>query len=115
MSNARRPVPSSSVPSQPPNRGRGGPTTQTNLPSPATRPHHDYFHSLRKFKFHIAAAIALITLIVTAVTLLPAFWGAKYAKEALELARWTARKDYIEACQEVSDSNLCSDFRTSFL
>ena len=47
-------------------------------------------------------------LVVAVVALLPSFGGAKYAEEALEIARWTARKDYIEACQEVSRSNLGS-------
>ena len=54
--------------------------------------------------------IALITLIITVVSLLPSFRGAEYAKDALELARWTARKDYIEACHEVSDSKRPSGF-----
>ena len=83
------------------------------LRHPVPRPNHNRFCSFRRFKPHIVAALALITLTVTTVTLLPSFWGAKYGREAIELARWTARKDYIEACQEVSDSNLSSGFSTS--
>ena len=94
-----------SVPVRPSNPGRSVPTTQTILPRPVPRPIHNRYCSVCRLRKHIAAAIALITLTVTTVTLLPSFWGAKYGKDALELARWTARKDYIEACQEVSDSN----------
>lgn len=72
------------------------------------QPNHNRFWPICKFRNHIAVTISLITLAVTLVTLLPSFWGAEYGKEALELARWTARKDYIEACQEVSNSNLAS-------
>ena len=52
--------------------------------------------------FYLGAAIGLLTLIVTIISLLPSFAGGKYGKEALELALWTARKDYVEACQTVS-------------
>ena len=53
-------------------------------------------------KLYLGAAIGLLTLIVTIVSLLPSFAGGRYGKEALELALWTARKDYVEACQTVS-------------
>ena len=113
MSNSRQPEPLPSVPVQPSNPGSSVSTNHNILPRPVPRPNHNRFHPFRRFKPHIAAAIALITLTVTTITLLPSFWGAKYGREALELARWTAWKDYIEACQKVSDSNLGSGFSTS--
>ena len=110
MSNSLQPRPLPSVPVQPSNPGSSGSTNQALPPRPVPHPNHNRFCRFCKNRNHIAAAIALITLTVTAITLLPSFWGAKYGKEALELARWTARKDYIEVCQEVSDSNLGSGF-----
>ena len=53
-------------------------------------------------KLYLGAAIGILTLVVTIVSLLPSFAGDRYGKEALELALWTARKDYVEACQTVS-------------
>ena len=53
-------------------------------------------------KLYLGAAIGLLTLIVTIVSLMPSFAGGRYGKETLELALWTARKDYVEACQTVS-------------
>ena len=53
-------------------------------------------------RLYLGAAIGLLTLIVTIVSLLPSFAGGRYGKEALELALWTARKEYMEACQTVS-------------
>ncbi|KAM0804187.1 hypothetical protein BDR22DRAFT_885970 [Usnea florida] len=50
-------------------------------------------------KLYLGAAIGILTLIVTIVSLLPSFAGDRYGKEALELALWTARKDYVEACR----------------
>ena len=113
MTNSRQPGPLPSVPVQPSNPGSKVSTIQNILLRPVPRPNHNPFYSFRRSKPHIAAAIALITLTVTTITLLPSFWGAKYGKDALALARWTAWKDYIEACQEVSDSNLGSGFSTS--
>ena len=112
MSNSLQPGPLPSVPAQPSNPGSIGSTNQALPPRPAPRPNRNRFCPFCKVRNHITAAIALITLTVTAITLLPSFWGAKYGKEALELARWTAWKDYIEVCQEVSDSNLGSGFGT---
>ena len=106
MSNSRQPGPLPSVRGQPSNPGSSDSANQSNLPPPVTQPNHKRFCLFCKFDKYIAAAIALITLTVAMVTLLPSFRGATYAKEALELARWTARKDYIEACQEVSNLNL---------
>ena len=57
---------------------------------------------LGRTKLYLGAAIGLLTLIVTIVSLLPSFAGGRYGKETLELALWTARKDYVEACQTVS-------------
>ena len=105
MSNPIQPRPRPSVSGQPSNSGSSVPATQNIPPRPVPHPNHNRFCSSCRLRKHIAAAIALITLTVTTVTLLPSFWGAKYGKDALELARWTARKDYIEACQEVNDSN----------
>ena len=53
-------------------------------------------------KLYLGAAIGVLTLIVTIISLLPSFAGGRYGKEALELARWTARKDFLEACRMVS-------------
>ena len=57
---------------------------------------------INRRKIHLGAAIGLLTLVVTIVSLLPSFAGGRYGKKTLELALWTAQKDYIEACQEVS-------------
>ena len=108
MSNSRQPGPLPSLRGQPSNPGS---SVSANHRIP--QPNHNRFGTFCKFKKHTAAAIALITLAVTVVTLLPSFWGATYAKEALELARWTARKDYIEACQEVSNLNMSPALRIS--
>ncbi|TAQ88128.1 hypothetical protein B7494_g3513 [Chlorociboria aeruginascens] len=43
--------------------------------------------------------IALFSMCVTAVALSPAFVGQNISQEALELAKWTAMKDYIENCE----------------
>ena len=52
-------------------------------------------------KAFIGATIALVSLIVTIIALLPSFSSRLYDKGALELAIWTAKKDYMEACQQV--------------
>ena len=57
---------------------------------------------ISRTKLYLGAAFGLLTLFVTVVSSLPSFAGEKYGKKTLELAIWTARKDYIEACQEVS-------------
>ena len=54
-----------------------------------------------KAKAIIGTVIALLTLIVTIVALLPAFSTRQYDKAALKLAMWTAKKDYLEVCQQV--------------
>ena len=56
---------------------------------------------ISRTKLYLGAAIGLLTLIVTSISLLPSFLGGRYGKKTLELALWTARKDYVEACQEV--------------
>ena len=100
------------------------PITLVSATSPGSRPgqattvtsHHPRSHTQRptppsKFalvlswigrtKLYLGAAIGTLTLIVTIVSLLSSFAGDRYSREALELALWTARKDYVEACQTV--------------
>jgi len=43
---------------------------------------------------------AVINAVVAIVALLPGFNGQEISRKALELAEWTALKDYIEQCQE---------------
>lgn len=97
------------VPATPPRARPGQATT--------TLSHHPRSHSQRstppskvalvrswigRTKLYLGAAIGILTLIVTIISLLPSFAGGRYGKESLELALWTARKDYVEACQTVS-------------
>ena len=86
-------------------------------PATATLSHHPGSHTQKavspskmavvrswigRTKIYLGAAIGFLTLVVTIVSLLPSFAGGRYGKETLELALWTARKDYVEACQTVS-------------
>ena len=103
------PVPAISV-SATSSRATLGQATAT--PSHCTRNHtqrtkpSSRFARLRSWirgkKLYLGAAIGLLTLVVTIVSSLPSFAGGRYGKKTLELALWTAQKDYIEACQEVS-------------
>ena len=101
-------TPITPVPATPPG-ARPGPAT-------ATMSHHPRSHTqnavspskiakvrswVGRTKLYLGAAIGILTLIVTVVSLLPSFAGGRYGKETLELALWTARKDYVEACQTV--------------
>ncbi|CAI6092265.1 unnamed protein product, partial [Clonostachys chloroleuca] len=52
----------------------------------------------------IGWAIAIAGLIFAAISLKPGFESQDLSKQALELAQWTARKDYIEQCQSAADS-----------
>lgn len=45
-------------------------------------------------------ALAFISMVATIVSLLPGFNGQEISKKALELAQWTALKDYIEQCND---------------
>ena len=54
-----------------------------------------------KARAFVGTAIALVTLIVSVIALLPSFGSRRYDRGALELAIWTAKKDYMEACQQV--------------
>lgn len=71
-------------------------TQSTNSPS--------RFSRLRSWvgrtKLYLGAAIGILTLVVTIISLIPSFAGGIYGKKTLELALWTVRKDYVEACQE---------------
>lgn len=109
MLNLLRAVPLRSIPTLPLNSSSSFSALAAHQPRPNSQPNRSRYYSYAgRFRFHIAAVIALITLIITIVSLSPSFRGVEYAKEALELARWTAWKDYIEACHEVSDSKrLC--------
>ena len=114
MQNPPRAVPLRSIPILPLKlkyQSSALPTHQPRLNSQPNRSRYlGYYSYAGRFKFHVAAVIALITLIITIVSLSPSFRGAEYAEEALELARWTARKDYIEACHEVRDPKRPSGF-----
>jgi hypothetical protein len=46
--------------------------------------------------------IAFFSLIVAIVSLLPGFNGQELSKKALELAEWTAFKDYMQQCKDAS-------------
>ncbi|KAF2707914.1 ankyrin [Pleomassaria siparia CBS 279.74] len=45
-------------------------------------------------------AVAFISVLLTIVTLSPAFKSQTLSEKALQLAEWTALKDYIEECRE---------------
>lgn len=52
-------------------------------------------------KMAVAGWIAtLLSLIITAVSLLPSFRSERMSQRALELAEWTALKDFIENCKQ---------------
>lgn len=51
------------------------------------------------FWSHVMVAAPLL---IAIVTLWPTFTGSADTKKATELAKWTARKDFIEFCQSVS-------------
>jgi hypothetical protein len=53
------------------------------------------------FWSHVMVAAPLL---ITIVTLWPTFTGSADTTKATELAKWTARKDFIEFCQSVSAS-----------
>lgn len=44
--------------------------------------------------------VAFLSMIVVILSLLPGFNSQSLSKKALELAEWTALKDYIEQCKE---------------
>ena len=44
--------------------------------------------------------LAFISMVAAIVALLPGFNGQKLSNQALELAQWTALKDYIEQCND---------------
>jgi hypothetical protein len=44
--------------------------------------------------------LALISTVVSIAALLPAFRGQEVSEKQLELAEWTALKDYLDRCME---------------
>lgn len=59
-------------------------------------------------------ALAISGLIFAAISLGPGFESPNLSKQALELAQWTALKDYIEQCQSAAVGNCapCSRLAT---
>lgn len=53
--------------------------------------------------------MALITLALTVVGLAFTFEATRYGKQSLELAEWTALKDYTEKCEEAKLSRMRSE------
>jgi hypothetical protein len=51
--------------------------------------------------------LAFATIVFTVLALAPAFSGQKISKESLDLAKWTAWKEFIEKCNEVVVSGFC--------
>ncbi|CAG9996471.1 unnamed protein product, partial [Clonostachys byssicola] len=51
-------------------------------------------------------AIAILGLLFAATSLGPGFESQNLSKQALELAQWTALKDYIAQCQSAADSGV---------
>ncbi|KAL2062597.1 hypothetical protein VTL71DRAFT_5669 [Oculimacula yallundae] len=49
--------------------------------------------------------VALLSTILTIVSLVPVFEGQDLSKKALDLAEWTALKDYIEHCKTILESD----------
>lgn len=59
--------------------------------------------SLKNMKAGFWSHVMLATpLLIAILTLWPTFAGSADAKKSTELAKWTARKDFIEFCQSVS-------------
>ena len=77
------------------------PRSHTQRPTPPSKVAQVRSWIDRK-KRHLGAAISILAVIVTVISLLPSFAGSRYGKATLELALWTAKKDYVEACQMVS-------------
>ncbi|KAF2187209.1 hypothetical protein K469DRAFT_570897 [Zopfia rhizophila CBS 207.26] len=102
-------------------------TTNTSLPSPASSPppsepqpsftpQDSQPHSLQsssswksfrstitfseKTTSQLGWAIACLSVVITIVALSPAFKSQTAAEKALQIAEWTALKDYIEDCRE---------------
>lgn len=62
--------------------------------------------SLKNIKAGFWSHVMIATpLLVAILTLWPTFAGSAEAEKATELAKWTARKDFIEFCQSVSPYN----------
>ena len=93
------------------------PSVSTTRPPQSTQPHQaaprsrfgSKWECLRNFcekkKGVIYAAITIFTLVIAIIALLPAF---RYGKDTTDLALWTARKDFLEFCQNVSRLDGCN-------
>lgn len=81
-------------------------TADTPTSAPSLRPSLSWksFRSSlsisEKTSSHLGWAIALLSVLFTIVALSPAFKSQDMSEKALELAEWTALKDYIEECRE---------------
>ncbi|KAH7317054.1 hypothetical protein B0I35DRAFT_434466 [Stachybotrys elegans] len=53
-------------------------------------------------------AVAFVSMTVAIVSLVPGFNGQDLSKKALELAEWTALKDYMEQCKEILEAGVAS-------
>jgi dolichyl-phosphate-mannose--protein O-mannosyl transferase len=47
-----------------------------------------------------AVCLAICALIITFITIFPTYFGTEYGKQSLELAKWTAAKDFKEFCRD---------------
>ncbi|KAH7144539.1 hypothetical protein B0J13DRAFT_623075 [Dactylonectria estremocensis] len=64
--------------------------------------------SLKHFMATTSLVFALIGLIVATVSIIPGFKGERLSRDALDLAQWTALKDYIEECNNEFAAGLSS-------
>ncbi|KAH7140659.1 hypothetical protein EDB81DRAFT_60963 [Dactylonectria macrodidyma] len=87
----------------PPHSGAVAPGPNTPTPStPRSR------WPLKHSRADTSLLVAIIGLVIAAVSIIPGFRGARLSRDTLDLAQWTALKDYIKACNNklVSPSSL---------
>lgn len=61
----------------------------------------------------IGCVVASFSLIITIVALLPSFKGEQLARKELQLAQWTASKEYLQRCEELAVC--CRDIHSHYV
>ncbi|KAF2636355.1 ankyrin [Massarina eburnea CBS 473.64] len=102
QSEARPPVTTSTSNQLPPTETEeANPPSSTSLRSSLSwKSFRSSISMTEKTSAKLGWVIALLSVIFTIITLSPAFKSQGMSEKALELAQWTALKDYIEECRE---------------